>query len=92
MDCLSELFYSISFNFFQNMLFFISSILSGKMKLEYLDARMLTESNARIINMNMSNLPEVPENDEEVVQLIDHQSKVKNKEGLNFIYFNYLRI
>lgn len=52
------------------------------MKLEYLDARMLTESNARAINMDMSNLPEVPENDEEVVQLVDHQTKVNNKKRL----------
>ena len=36
----------------------------------------MTEANAKAINMDMSVVPEVPESDDAVLQVIDHKSKV----------------
>jgi len=43
-----------------------------------IDARLVTEPNAKAINMDMSVVPEVPESDDAVLQLIDHKTKVES--------------
>lgn len=46
------------------------------MLLVNIDARFVTEANAKAIKMDMSVVPEVPESDEAVIQFIDHKEKV----------------
>jgi len=41
-----------------------------------IDARLVTEANAQAIKMDMSEVPEVPESDDAVVQFLDHKNKV----------------
>lgn len=57
------------------LIIFTDSI-QDKMPLLNIDARLVTEANAKATNMDMSDVPEVPESDEAVIQVIDHKEKV----------------
>ena len=50
-----------------------------------IDARLVNEINARASELDMSDVPEVPESDDAVVQLIDHKTKVKFTNQIIFL-------